>query len=74
MEFDEKEPQKLDLYVLLEDFLRQARRLWLLGLVLVLLCGAGLGFLKGRSFTPFMVASLRPLFEGIIFLICLSMR
>lgn len=72
MEFDEKEPQKLDLYVLLEDFLRQARRLWLLLLVLVLLCGAGLGFLKGRGFTPqyqayasFTVRVSNPLYGSI---------
>lgn len=72
MEFDEKEPQKLDLYVLLEDFLRQAKRMWLSGLVLMLLCGAGLGFLKGRSFTPqyqayssFTVRVSNPLYGNI---------
>ena len=72
MEFDEKEPQKLDLYVLLEDFLRQAKRMWLVGLALALLCGAGLGFLKGRSFTPqyqayssFTVRVSNPLYGSI---------
>ena len=35
MEYEEKEVQKLDLFVLMDDFLRQAKRLWLLGLVLV---------------------------------------
>ena len=52
MEFEEKEEQKLDLFVLLDDFLRQAKRLWLLGLALVLVCGAGLAFVKGLRYTP----------------------
>ena len=52
MEIEEKEAQKLDLYILLEDFLRQARRMWILGVLMVLCFGAALGFLKGRSFTP----------------------
>ena len=72
MEFEEKSPQKLDLYVLLEDFLRQAKQLWLLGLVMVVLCGAGMGFLKGRNFIPqyqayasFTVRVSNPLYGGI---------
>ena len=56
MEFEEKEEQKLDLFVLLDDFLRQAKRLWLLGLVLVLVCGLGLTFVKGRGYTPYYEA------------------
>jgi len=72
MEFEEKTPQKLDLYVLLEDFLRQAKRLWLLGLAMVLICGVGMGFLKGRNFTPqyqayasFTVRVSNPLYGSI---------
>ena len=72
MEFEEKEVQKLDLYVLLEDFLRQAKRLLLPGLLLVVLCGAGLGLLKQRSFVPqyeayasFTVRVANPLYGSI---------
>ena len=72
MEFEEKEGQKLDLYILLEDFLRQAKRMWILGLLLVTVCGAGLGFVKSRSFTPmyqayasFTVRVTNPLYGGI---------
>ena len=72
MEFEEKEEQKLDLFVLLDDFLRQAKRLWLLGLVLVLVCGAGLTGLKRMGYTPyyeaytsFTVRVSNPLYGGI---------
>ena len=72
MEFEEREGQKLDLYILLEDFLRQARRLWILGLVLALVLGAGMGLLKGRSFVPqyqayasFTVRVTNPLYGSI---------
>ena len=41
MEFEERENRELDMFVLLEDFFREAKRLWLIGLVLVLLGGAG---------------------------------
>ncbi len=72
MEFEEKEEQKLDLFVLLDDFLRQAKRLWLLGLLLVLICGAGLTFVKSRGYSPsyeayssFTVRVVNPLYGGI---------
>ena len=72
MEFEEKEEQKLDLFVLLDDFLRQAKRLWLLGLVLVLLCGAGLSLVKKAGYTPyyeayssFTVRVSNPLYGGM---------
>ena len=56
MEFEEKEEQKLDLFVLLDDFLRQAKRLWLLGVLLVAVCGAGLTFLQRVRYTPYYEA------------------
>lgn len=40
MENERTEPRKIDIFILLEDFLRQARRIWLLGLVLIVLCGS----------------------------------
>ena len=49
MEFEEKEQSKLDIFVFLSGFLRQARRVWILGLVLVLICSAGMTFLASRS-------------------------
>lgn len=57
MEFDEKELQKINLLVLLEDFLREARRLWIIGLVLVLLCGTFFGIHSSRSYSPVYQAS-----------------
>ena len=72
MEFEEKEEQKLDLFVLLDDFIRQAKRMLLLGLVLVLLCGGGYAVVKGSSFKPvyqayasFTVRVGNPLYAGI---------
>ncbi len=52
MEFDEREVQKLDVIVLLEDFLREARRLWTIGLVLILACGAVLAVRTGATYSP----------------------
>ena len=57
MEFDEKEVQKLDLMVLLEDFLREAKRLWIIGLVLVVVLGAYRGIQAKRSYSPVYQAS-----------------
>lgn len=50
MENERTEPQKVDIYILLDDLLRQAKRLWALGLVLVLVCSLGMGFLRGRAY------------------------
>lgn len=38
----EKKEQELDLFVLLEDILREAGRLWRMGLMLILVCSLGL--------------------------------
>ena len=72
MENENTGPQKIDLFVLLEDFLRQARRMWILGLVLVLLCGMGLTFYKSRSFVEtyeayasFTVRVANPLYGSV---------
>lgn len=52
MEFEEKEIQELDLLVLLEDFIREARRLLLVGIALILLCGVGLTLRERLTYTP----------------------
>ena len=72
MENQELEQQKIDLFVLMEDFLRQAKRMLVLGLVLVLLGGAGLPLVKGRSFreryeayASFTVRVANPLYASI---------
>lgn len=57
MEFEERDEQKLDLFVLLEDFFQEAKRLLLLGLVLVLLCGAALGVRTKMNYVPTYQAS-----------------
>lgn len=72
MEIEKREKQELDLLVLFEDFLRQAKRTWLLGLVLILLLGGGMAFLKQRSYSPiyeayasFTVRVANPLYANI---------
>lgn len=72
MENQEKEQQELDIFVLLEDFLRMARRLWLLGLVLVLVCSVGLTVWQQRSFqttyeayASFTVRVANPLYASV---------
>ena len=42
MDIENREKQELDILVLLEDFLRQAKRTWALGLVLILISPAAL--------------------------------
>ena len=71
MENQETE-QQLDIFVLLEDFLRMGRRLWILGLVLVLLCSTGLTFRSYRSFrtvyeatASFTVRVANPLYGSV---------
>ena len=57
MESDKKTEPVIDLVVLLNDFLRQARHMWALLLVLILICAGGLSFLRYRSFSPVYEAS-----------------
>ena len=57
MEFEEREEQELDLFVLLEDFFQEAKRLWVLGAALIVLCGAFLGFYEKSNYTPMYQAS-----------------
>lgn len=72
MENQEKEQHELDIFVLLEDFLRLAKRMWILGLVLVLVCSGGLTFKKQRSFrmtyeayASFTVRVANPLYASV---------
>ena len=57
MEIENKEPNGRDTFVLLDDFLHQARRMWLLGLSLILVCAAGLTFVRYRAYRPVYEAS-----------------
>ena len=52
MEIEKREKQDLDILVLVEDFLRQAKRTWVLGLLLILIFGGGIALIKHRSYTP----------------------
>lgn len=52
MEIEKNKKQELDLLMLFEDFLRQAKRTCVLGLVLIMVFGCGMAFLKHRSYTP----------------------
>ncbi len=72
MENEEKAIQKLDIFMLLEDFLRQAKRMWLLGLVLILVCGLGLTVMRRSAYRPayeayasFTVRVANPLYANV---------
>ena len=72
MENEAKEQQELDIFVLLEDFLKQARRMWLLGLVLVLIFAAGLTLRERLAFretyeayVSFTVRVSNPLYASV---------
>lgn len=52
MEFEEKDEQRLELTVLVENCLREAKQLWLVGLILILLCGVGLAVWSRLQFRP----------------------
>ena len=56
MEKQEQELEKIDLFVLMEDFFRQAKRMLLLGVILTVLCSAGLTLMHRNSFTPYYEA------------------
>ena len=67
MEFEEKEEQKLDLFVLLDGFLKEAKRRIVLLLVLVLLGGCAMAarqymtFSQLHSFSVFYSPGGKPL-------------
>ena len=72
MENEKTEPQKIDIVILLEDFLRQAKRIWILGLVLVLVCSGGMAFWRGLSYrevyeayASFTVRVANPLYGSV---------
>ena len=57
MEFEEKEEQKLDLFVLLDGVWKEAKRRWVLLLVLVLLGSSVLAVRQYSSYSPTYTAS-----------------
>ena len=72
MENETKEQQELDIFILLEDFLRHAKRTWALGMVLILLCGIGMTFMQRRSYresyeayASFTVRVSNPLYASV---------
>ena len=72
MENERTEPQKIDIFILLEDFLRQAKRIWLLGLVLIVLC-SGMWTLRQKlsyrdvyeAYASFTVRVANPLYGSV---------
>lgn len=72
MENERTEPRKIDIFILLEDFLRQARRICLLGLALVVLC-SGFWTLRQKmsyrevyeAYASFTVRVANPLYGSI---------
>ena len=72
MEFEKYEEQKLDLFILLDDFLKEAKRMWLLALVLIVLGAAGLAGYRYLHYRPSYVATAsftvqvsNPLYGGV---------
>lgn len=57
MEYEETEEQKLDLFVLLDNILKEVRRFWWLGILLVAICAGGLAVRQHLSYTPNYTAS-----------------
>ena len=72
MEIEKREKQELDILAMFGDFLRQIRRTWLLGLVLIIIFGGGMAFLKHRTYSPtyeayasFTVKVANPLYASV---------
>lgn len=72
MENERTGPQKVDIFILLEDFLRQARRIWLLGLVLIVLCSGAWTLWKSmgyrevyEAYASFTVRVANPLYGSV---------
>lgn len=57
MELEEKDGQKLDLFVLLDDILKAARRHLALGLALIAMCSAFMTYRSYRSYVPVYAAT-----------------
>ena len=69
---ENEEKQKIDIFVLLEDFLRQARRMWVLCIVLIFACSALLTVKQYMSYRPtyeayasFTVRVTSPLYASV---------
>lgn len=58
MEQNETNLQKIDLIFLIRILLRYARRFWLLGVILAVLCAGALGIAGSRGYTPVYEASV----------------
>ena len=72
MEHTENNRQELDLFVLIDDFLREAKRLLILGMILVLVGAVGLAGFQRMRYTPvyeatasFTVRVSNPLFSSV---------
>ena len=72
MEFEEKEEQKLDLFVFVDDFLKEAKRRLVLALVLILVCGIGMAGYRYMTYSPvykatasFTVKVTNPLYSSV---------
>ncbi len=72
MEYEGREQEKLDLQPLLQGVLSMARRLWILGAILVLVCSTMLAALQKRNYVPmyqayasFTVRVSNPLYSGV---------
>ena len=72
MEFDKNEEQKIDLCILLDDFLKESKRLWALAVLLVTICSAGLMGLQYLTYSPsyaatasFTVKVANPLYASV---------
>ncbi len=72
MEFEEKVEQKMDLAVLADNFLREAKRIWFFALAFIVVCAAALSIYGHSSYSPtyeasasFTVRVSNPLFAEI---------
>ena len=57
MEFDKQEVQQIDLTILLDDFLKGAKRLWGLAVLLIAVCAMGLTGWQYLSYSPSYAAT-----------------
>ncbi len=57
MEYNNNDLQPINLTVLLDDFLKEAKKLWLFAIVLILICSIGLAGFRYVTFSPYYQAS-----------------